>query len=104
MTETHEPIKVSCYIEEYRGLLGTPCARLRDKETNKKIVITGKSADKQHLLSFLSSAKMNQQIMPTIFDRDGDDIVVVSGYVVGAGREDEIWVCIDSQAGGYSFE
>lgn len=45
-------VKFDCYIEEYRNHTGNICARLKDKGTNKKIVITGKNADKEHLLRF----------------------------------------------------
>lgn len=96
-------VKFDCYIEEYRNHTGNICARLKDKGTNKKIVITGKNADKEHLLRFFSQAKINNSLMPTIYDRNGTDIVAVRGYVI-SNTEDEIKICIDIESGGYLFE
>ncbi len=72
---------MSCYIEEYKNEQGNICARLRDK----KVSITGVNADKNHLLWFLSQAKIDQHMMPTIFDRDGTDTVAVRGTVFFRG-------------------
>ena len=96
-------IKISCYIEEYKNQRGAICARLRDKETNKKVILTGENADKEHLLRFLSQAKVNNNLMPTVYNRNGSDIVAVWGYVI-SDTEDEIEVCIDIENGGYLFE
>lgn len=98
-----ELVKFDCYIEEYKNQTGNLSARLRDKETNKKIVLTGRNADKVHLLKFLSQAKINNNLMPTIYNRNGSDIVAVRGYVV-SDTADEIEVCIDIETGGYLFE
>ena len=64
----HEQIKLECYIEEYRNQKNFLSARLRDKKTNKKVVLVGENLDKNHLLRFLSQAKLNQDIMPTIYE------------------------------------
>lgn len=98
-----ELTKIECYIEEYKNQSGSMCVRLRDKHTNKKVVLTGKNADKEHLLRFLSQAKINNSLMPTVYDRNGSDIVAVRGYVI-SDTEDEIEVCIDIENGGYLFE
>ncbi|MFG6377552.1 MAG: hypothetical protein K1W19_04435 [Lachnospiraceae bacterium] len=95
--------KISCYIEEYRNQQGNICARLRDKVSNKRISIIGNNTDKNHLLRFLSQAKLNQQMMPTIFDRNGTDIVAVRGIVSSEDNE-EIIINIDVESGGYLFE
>lgn len=47
-------IKLECYIEEYRNQKNLLSARLRDKKTNKRIVLVGENLDKNHLLRFLS--------------------------------------------------
>lgn len=94
-------VKISCYIEEYRNEGGMLCVRLRDKETNKKIVLVGRNVDKNHLIIFLSQAKINQNIMPTIYNRNGSDIVAVRGCIVSSTAE-EIEVNIEN--GGYLFE
>ena len=78
-------------------------ARLRDKASNKKVVLTGLSTDKNHLLRFFAQAKIHQDIMPTIYDKDGKDIVAVKGYIVSDAPE-EIVVNIDIEMGGYLFE
>lgn len=96
-------VKISCYIEEYNNDYGVLCARLRDKVSNKRVSITGINADKNHLLRFLSQAKLNQQIMPTIFDKNGSDIVVVRG-IIDSEDSDEIVINVDVENGGYLFE
>lgn len=94
--------KLNCYIEEYKNEEGSLCARLRDKVSNKKVSITGTNANKEHLLSFLSQAKLNLQMMPTIFDKNGTDIIVVRGIIYSEDSE-EIVVNIDVESGGYLF-
>lgn len=96
-------MKYCCYIEEYKNEQNKLCARFRDKVSNKNVSVTGKNADKHHLLAFLSQAKLNQDIMPSIYQRDGDDIVSVKGTPV-VEYEDEIVVNIDIEYGGYVFE
>lgn len=95
--------KINCYIEEYKNEKGNLCARLREKETNKKVTMVGVNADKTHLLKFLSQAKLNQSIMPTIYERNGKDIIAVRGIIESANKE-EIIVNIDVEFGGYLFE
>lgn len=70
-------IKLECYIEEYR---------------NQKIL----------LLRFLSQAKLNQDIMPTIYEQNGKDKIIVCGYIVSSTKE-SIKICIDIENGGYLF-
>ncbi|RKD28077.1 hypothetical protein [Lacrimispora algidixylanolytica] len=96
-------MRYSCYVDEYKNEQGRICARLRDKELNKKVSFTGNNVDKNHLLRFLSQAKISQEIMPSIFERDGDDIVAVRGELA-IENEDEIVVNIDVEFGGYIFE
>ena len=98
-----ELVKISCYIEEYNNQNGKLCARLRDKTSNKKVVLMGHNTDKNHLLRFFAQAKIHQDIMPTIYDKDGKDIVAVRGYIVSDVPE-EIVVNIDIEMGGYLFE
>ena len=93
-------VKLECYIEEYDNGL---CARLRDKKSNKKVCLIGKNANKSHLLRFLSQAKINQYVMPTIYDKNGFDIVAVRGYVCSEDNN-EIIINIDTETGGYLFE
>ena len=95
--------KWSCYIEEYSSAKGLS-ARLRDKATDKKISIQICSVEgKKHFLEFLSAAKRNQIIMPTIFNRDGSDIIAVYGIKQGENA-DTIFVDTDCENGGYLFE
>lgn len=95
-------IKIDCYIEEYKNQKNILSARLRDKRTNKKIILIGKNLNKKHLLQFLSQAKLNQDIMPTIYEQNGEDKIVVRGYIVSS-TEESIEVCIDIENGGYLF-
>ena len=67
-----------CYIEEYESENGL-AARLRNKKTDKKISIQVTSIEgKKHFMQFLGAAKANKK-MPTIFDRNGDDVIAVMG-------------------------
>ena len=95
--DTDEDYSVNCYIEEYNNN-GRLAARLRDKETNKKISFWASPNDiyapemKKELLIFMSDTKrMNK---PDFFDRNGkssiyimarllketDDMILLSGY------------------------
>lgn len=95
--------KINCYIEEYNNEKGNLCARLREKETNKKVTMIGVNVDKTHLIKFLSQAKLNQSIMPTIYEREGKDIIAVRG-IIQSQNKDEIIINIDVESGGYLFE
>lgn len=96
-------IKLSCYIEEYNNNSGNLSARLRDKKTNKKVVLVGRSVNISDFLGFLSQAKINQNIMSTIFNKNGSDIVAVRGFIVSE-TDEKIEICIDAPNGGYRFE
>ena len=92
-----------CYIEEYESENGL-AARIRDKKTNKKISIQVTSLEgKMHFLQFLSAAKLNKDMMPTVFDRDGADIIAVYG-VKQKENKSTIFVDTDKDGGGYLFE
>lgn len=92
-----------CYVQEYQTGRGLTTL-LREKETNKKISIqTPSLEDKLHFLRFLSEAKANENAMPTIFDRAGDDMVVVCG-VKQKEETRAIFVNTDVDGGGYWFK
>lgn len=92
-----------CYIEEYKAENGL-AARLRDKKTNKKISIQVISMEgKMRFMQFLSAAKENKEVMPTIFDRNGDDVIAVYG-VKQKENKNTIFIDTDKDGGGYLFE
>lgn len=95
--------KYDCYIEEYTNDNGKLCARLREKKSNKKIVIEGNFFVWSHLLRFLSQAKKNLSIMPTVYDRDGTDIVAVRG-IKQLEDADSINVSLNALGAGYQYE
>lgn len=95
--------KFDCYIEEYANNLGELCVRLREKKSNKKIIMDGDAFVKDHLLRFLSQAKLNASIMPTVYDRYGTDIVAVRG-IKQAESADIIEVSLNAIGAGYLFE
>lgn len=64
-----ELVKIDCYLEEYQNIENKLSVRLRDKNTDKKVIITGKTINKEDFLSFLSQARINQNIMPTIYEK-----------------------------------
>lgn len=98
-----QSVKICCYIEEYQNSSGQLCARIRDKKTNKTVSLSGNNVNKKHFLMFLSQAKLQKEIMPTIYDREGSDIIAIRGYV-SSETDEEITVCIDTNNGGYLFE
>lgn len=67
-------MKLNCYIQEY-----------------------------SNLLAFLLQAKINKRIMPTVFDKDGKDIVAVRGMCIGE-TDASIDVNPYVQNGGFLFE
>ena len=95
--------KFDCYIEKYTNNAGKPCARLREKESNRKIILDGDVFVKKHFLRFLSQAELNINIMPTIFDRHGTDIVAVRG-IKQAEDAETIEINLNAIGAGYLFE
>lgn len=63
----------------------------------------GVNVDKTHLIKFLSQAKLNQSIMHTTYEREGNDIIAVIG-IIQSQNKDEIIINIDVESGGYLFE
>lgn len=95
--------KIECYIEEYINDNFKLCARLRDKKTNKHVILEiNNIMDKNKFLNFLSQAKIHQNIMPTIFDKNGKDFVEVSGKIIN-NTSDFIEISINNN-GGYVFK
>lgn len=95
-------IKIECYLEEYSDQQGRLCARLRDKKSDRVVVLSG-NVNKSHLLRFMSQAKNHQNVIPTIFDKNGMDIIAVRGYILSE-TDTEVNVCVDTPHGGYLFE
>ena len=95
--------KLDCYIEEYRSESGSLCARLRDKVSDKRVIIQGDDEVKHHLLRFLSAAKKHSDAMPTVFQRKGTDIVVVRG-IIKSDDAGSIEVSLEGPGAGYMFQ
>lgn len=97
--------KLACYVQEYsHPVTGGLCARLRDKVSDKKVsIVTSDLNVRNKFLAFLSQARIQKVIMPTVFDRDGTDIVAVRGLIVEETK-DEISVAIQVHGGGFLFE
>ena len=95
--------KFECYIEEYENEQGNLCARIREKKSNKRIEMLGDTFVKMHFLRFLSQAKVNLEIMPTVYERDGADIVAVRGKKQSED-DDCIVVNLTGIGSGYLFE
>ena len=55
------------------------------------------------LLQFLGGAKAYKDVMPTVFDRDGEDIVAVYG-IKQKENKNTIFIDTDKDGGGYRFE
>ncbi len=85
MPKTDDDYAVSCYIEEYMKD-GKLAARLRDKKSNKSIVLWTSPNDPnaiEHwkgLLEFMSDTKrMNK---PDFFDRNGKSSIMVAALLL----------------------
>lgn len=72
---------VKCYIDEYENEQGQLSARLRQKNTGRKVDLGFVDVGaRQQFLRFLGVAKQNQALMPNVFSKDSEeDSVVVSG-------------------------
>ncbi len=72
-----------CYVEEYHNSTGNLCARLRDKVSNKHVVLWTSPrdregyVDKQGLLKFLSDVKLSGR--PGYYEKNGSDFILVQG-------------------------
>lgn len=96
----HE-VKIECYLEEYKNSEGQLCARIKDRKTEKTVVLSG-DVSKSHFLRFLSAARICQDAASTICDKNSTDIIVVHGYVVDE-TDNKITVCVNTPNGGYVF-
>ncbi len=103
LKEESELEKLECYIEEYLNENKQLCARIRDKKSGKKVELIGDLFVKNHFLRFMSQAKININIMPTVFDPDGVDVVAVRGI---KRNEDDTSIVIELKGlgAGYLFE
>lgn len=95
----------NCYIEEYYNEAGRLCARVRDKDSNKRIVILYNNDIelKTHFLMFLSAAKNYTYLMPTVYDRNGTDAVLIHGLVVNEDA-DSVEIDIAAPGSGYIYK
>ena len=94
--------KLRCYIEEYQNKRVALCAQLRDKASNSRIVILSDPCRKRHLLRFMSVAKNHIDIMPTIFDRNETDSIVICSNLQYEEAENII-VSLDSSSARYLY-
>lgn len=98
-------MKYECYVEEYMNARGVLSARLRDKKTDKKVVLVSEDPlFRVQFLAFLSQAKLHTDVMPTIFDRNGTDIVAIRGLLL---RETANEIEVDPygcEGGGFLYE
>ena len=77
--------------------------RLREKRSNKIIVLDGDFFVREHLYWFLSVAKKNIELMPTVFSREGSDIVAVRG-IKKSENDEVIEISLNAIGTGYLFE
>ena len=95
--------RIECYIEEYTNDQGQLCARIREKESNRRVVLDGVLYNKNHFLRFLGQARKRTDIMPTVFDRYGKDVIAVRG-IRQFEDEEIIEINLDVVGGGYLYE
>ena len=72
-----------CYIEQYENDRGQRSARLREKNTGRKVDLgITDGAGRNDFLLFLSAAAANESLMPDVFSKTGEaDAVLVSGDI-----------------------
>jgi hypothetical protein len=73
-----------CYIEEYGAGTSEAGARLREKETGRKVDLGTVSTQEQadHFSRFLGMCLAHKESMPNLFSKMGeDDIIEVTGDV-----------------------
>jgi hypothetical protein len=64
--------RVECYVEEYRNETGMLTARLREKETGRRVELGFTDRDgKTRLVLFLSSVRRRAEAWPNVFEKDG---------------------------------
>ena len=73
------------------------------KSSNKRIVILANDQIKMHFLRFLSAAKRYETIMPTVFEKNGTDMIVVTG-LISCENQDCIEVSLEVPGAGYLFQ
>lgn len=88
--DSEDDYSLSCYIEEYEDK-GKLCARLRDKDTNKKIIFWISPHDntavkqKNDWLEFLSDTKkMNH---PELYKKDGNESIIVQALLLSESSD-----------------
>ena len=88
--DSDDDYSLSCYIEEYEDQ-GRLCARLRDKDTDKKVVFWISSNDstaleqRNELLEFLSDTKrMNH---PELYKKDGNESIIVQAILLSESED-----------------
>lgn len=95
-----------CYVEENASdIENVYTVQVREKLTNKIVIFVPPTDEEtaiengHHLLTFLSQIRENYELMPTIYDRYGDDIILVTGDIILISSE-KIFV----KDYGYLFE
>lgn len=68
-----------CYIEEYTNDSGQLCARLRDRDSGKKIIFDANEHDRVKLLMFLSHCKIFGDTYYTV--EPSNEYICARGYV-----------------------
>lgn len=94
-------MEVYCYVSEYLNDEGKTCARLKDKKTDKKVVMVTKKNDVSwKLIKLMQYASM---IAPELKDRFGSEAIKVVGDLVSDNKE-IIEINIDVDGGGYWWD
>lgn len=101
--EEKDRVKVLCYVTEQVDSQGNSTLLLKDKETDKTVILTGKQLRKDHFKQFMEMSKISYEVMPTIFDSAGTDVAIIIGYIE-AESETELTVNIDIAGGGYFYD
>lgn len=72
--------QAKCYIEEYTNERGQLSARLREKDSGRKVDLGLTADSRDEFLRFLGAARMNSDQLPGVFDKTSDEsCVIVTG-------------------------
>lgn len=99
--EKEKDIDIICYVIEDESN-GIKDVKMIDKRSSKVVSLSGSNLDLGHLSLFLNMTRFQHDVMPTIYEPDGSDIVVVHGRIKKE-TEEKLKVTIDVDGGGYNF-
>ena len=96
-----QTISVECYIQKTLLTVPDKQAFLAEKSSGKRVEFVNATPKLQETLRILfAQAELHLPLMPTIYDRFGNDKVIVRGAYMG---ESDAFLVLDTNVGGGGF-